>query len=129
MNKKRVSLIVFIIGIITLIAGVIFLIVKLTAGPSVADGEYLISVGEWAEEDEPGVVWNFTELGKGTLTTNDHVNDYDFTWTIEDGKLKIKTEWLYTMDDEFDYELDQSNKILTITREGEEAVKFIPATE
>ncbi len=155
MNKKRVSLIVFIIGIITLIAGVIFLIVRLTAGPGVADGEYLVSVGEWTLEGEDcvqlkcaedtkcmgengesmmscndsGVIWNFTELGKGTLTTNNHTNDYDFTWTIEDGKLKIKTEWLYTMDDEFDYELDQNNKILTITREDEEAVKFIPATE
>lgn len=129
MNKKRVSLIVFIIGIITLIAGVIFLIVRLTAGPSVADGEYLISVGEWTEEDEPGVVWNFTEVGKGTLTTNNHINDYDFAWVIEDGKLKIETEWLYTMDDEFDYELDQNNNILTITREGEEAVKFVPVAE
>ena len=47
MNKKRISLIVSIIGLLTLIAGVVFLIVRLTAGPSVADGEYLVSVGEW----------------------------------------------------------------------------------
>ncbi len=153
MNKKRVSLIVFIIGIIALIAGVIFLIVRLAAGPSIADGEYLVSVGEWTldseecvqlkcaedtkcldENGEPakrcknsGVIWNFTEVGEGTLTTNDHINDYDFEWVIEDGKLKIRTEWLYEMDDEFEYSLDQNNNILTLTREDEE-VKFVPTS-
>ena len=127
MNKKRVSLIVFIIGIIALLAGVIFLIVRLTAGPSTADGEYLITIGEWTEEGEPSVVWKFTEVGKGTLTTNDHINDYDFKWVIEDGKLKIRTEWLYDMDDEFEYSLDQSNNVLTLVREDEE-VKFVPVS-
>ena len=96
MNKKRVSLIVMIIGLITLVIGVVFLIVRLVSGPSVADGEYLVSVGEWTEQGEPSIVWNFTEIGKGTLTTNNHTNDYDFAWALEDGKLKIDTEWLYT---------------------------------
>lgn len=153
MNKKRISLIVLIIGIITLIAGVVFLIVQLNSGPSIADGEYLVSIGEWklksgkceqskcAENtkcvDENGqssvvcegdsVVWNFTEIGKGTLTTNNHVNDYDFVWTLEDGKLKINTEWLYTLNDEFEYTLDQNGNILTLTR-GDEEVEFVPLT-
>ena len=153
MNKKRISLIVLIIGIITLIAGVVFLIVQLNSGPSIADGEYLVSIGEWklksgkceqskcAENtkcvDEngqssvvcegDGVVWNFTEIGKGTLTTNNHVNDYDFVWTLEDGKLKINTEWLYTLNDEFEYTLDQNGNILTLTR-GDEEVEFVPLT-
>ena len=126
MNKKRVSLIVLIIGLLTLIAGVVFLIVRLNAGPSVADGEYLVSVGEWKEQDEPSVIWNFTEIGKGTLTTNNHTNDYDFVWAIEDGKLKVNTEWLYTLNDEFDYTLDQNGNILTLTRGDEETI-FIPA--
>ena len=128
MNKKRISLIVLIIGLITLVAGVIFLIVRLNAGPSIADGEYLVSVGGWAEESEPGVVWNFTEIGKGTLTTNDHLNDYDFTWALEDGKLKIDTEWLYTLNNEFEYSLDQGNNILTLTS-GDEEIIFVPATD
>ena len=125
MNKKRVSLIVFIIGLLTLIAGVVFLIVRLDAGPSVANGEYLVSVGEWKEQDEPSVIWNFTEIGKGTLTTNNHTNDYDFIWAIEDGKLKVNTEWLYTLNDEFDYTLDQNGNMLTLTRGDEETI-FIP---
>ena len=125
MNKKRVSLIVLIIGLLTLIAGVFFLIVRLTAGPSVADGEYLVSVGEWKEKDEPSVIWNFKEIGKGTLTTNNHTNDYDFVWALEDGKLKINTEWLYTLNNEFDYALDQGSNILTLTS-GDETFTFVP---
>ena len=125
MNKKRVSLIVFIIGLLTLIAGVVFLIVRLTAKPGVADGEYLVSVGEWTEQGEPGIVWNFTEIGKGTLTTNDHLNDYDFAWALEDGKLKIDTEWLYTLNNEFDYTLDQNGNMLTLVN-GDEEIIFVP---
>ena len=125
MNKKRVSLIVMIIGLITLVVGVVFLIVRLTAGPSVADGEYLVSVGEWTEQGEPSIVWNFTGIGKGTLTTNNHTNDYDFVWALEDGKLKINTEWLYTLNNEFDYVLDQGSNILTLTS-GNETFTFVP---
>ena len=125
MNKKRISLIVLIIGLLTLIAGVVFLIVRLTAGPSVADGEYLVSVGEWTEQGEPSIVWNFTGIGKGTLTTNNHTNDYDFVWALEDGKLKINTEWLYTLNNEFDYVLDQGSNILTLTS-GDETFTFVP---
>ena len=123
--KKRISIVVFIIGIITLIAGVIFLILRLTAQPGIQDGEYLVSIGEWQEADEPSVVWNFTEIGKGTLTTNNHLNDYEFIWALEDGKLKIETEWLYTMDNEFEYSLDQSNNTLKLT-DGDETIEFIP---
>lgn len=125
MNKKRISLIIFIIGLITLIAGVIFLIVRLNAGPNITDGEYLVSVGEWTEQGEPGVVWNFTEIGKGTLTTNNHTNDYEFAWALENGTLKIDTEWLYTLNNEFKYSLDQGSSILTLTS-GEEETIFVP---
>ena len=125
MNKKRISLIVMIIGLITLLVGVVFLIVRLTTVPSVTDGEYLVSVGEWTEQGEPGIVWNFTEIGKGTLTTNDHLNDYDFAWALEDGKLKINTEWLYTLNDEFDYTLDQTGNMLTLVN-GDEEIIFVP---
>ena len=125
MNKKRISIILLIIGLITLIAGVVFLILKLTAKPSVHDGKYLVSISEWVEQGEPNVIWKFTEIGKGTLTTNNHVNDYDFTWTIEDGRLRIDTEWLYTLSNEFDYTLDQNENILTLTS-GDENTVFVP---
>ena len=127
MNKKRISLIVFIIGIITLLAGVVFLIIRLVATPGVNDGDFLVSVGEWSKEGDSNVIWKFTEIGKGTLTTNNHTNDYDFKWILEDGKLKIKTEWLYEMDDEFDYKLDQNGNTLIITKEDEE-IKFTPTS-
>lgn len=152
MNKKRISLIVFIIGIITLLAGVVFLMVKIVTTPSTTDGEYLVSIGKWEREgtectqskcaedtkcldengesviqcNDSGVIWNFTELGKGTLTTNNHINDYDFRWAIEDGKIIIETDWLYTLNNEFEYRLDQNNKTLTIVKDGED-IKFIPA--
>lgn len=125
MNKKRISIILLIIGLITLIAGVVFLILKLTAKPSVHDGKYLVSISEWVEQGEPNVIWKFTEIGKGTLTTNNHANDYDFAWTIEDGRLKIDTEWLYTLSNEFDYTLDQNENILTLTS-GDEDTVFVP---
>ena len=151
MNKKRISLIIFSIGILTLIASIVFLVVKLNMEPALHDGDFLVSVGEWTIEngkcsqlkcaketkcmdgngesmqicENGGVIWNFTEIGKGTLTTNDHINDYDFRWIIEDNKLKIQTDWLYTMNDEFEYTLDQGNNILTI-KDGDEEVKFVP---
>ena len=59
------------------------------------------------------------------MTTNNHINDYDFVWAIEDGKLKINTEWLYTLNDEFDYSLDQNEKTLTLTS-GDEEIIFVP---
>ena len=49
----------------------------------------------------------------------------DFIWAIEDGKLKVNTEWLYTLNDEFDYTLDQNGDILTLTR-GDETFTFVP---
>lgn len=125
MNKKHIPLIIFIIGIITLISSVVFLVVKLNIEPAPHDGDFLVSVGEWAEEDTPGVIWNFTEIGKGTLTTNNHLNDYDFKWMIEDGKLKVETDWLYTLDNEYEYTLDQRNNTLII-KNGEEEIKFTP---
>lgn len=151
MNKKRVSIIAMIIGLITLVGGVVFLIIRLTAGPSVADGDFLVSVGEWRLQggeclqtkcgenekclgvdgdpvvvcDDDSVVWKFTEIGKGTLTTNNHVNDYDFIWAIEDDKLKIETEWLYTLNNEYEYELDQAAQTLVL-KNGSDEIKFTP---
>ena len=153
MNKKRIfSITTFIIGIIALIAGVVFLVIRLISVNSMQDGEFLVSIGEWAKEngkceqlkctedtkcmdengesalrcENGGVIWNFTEIGKGTLTTNNHLNDYDFSWALENGKIIIKTEWLYDINNEFDYKLDQGSKTLTIIKDGEE-IKFVPA--
>ncbi|MBQ3464899.1 hypothetical protein IJH15_01600 [Candidatus Saccharibacteria bacterium] len=125
-KKKILSIIVFIIGLIALIVGVVFLILDLNKGVSLQDGEYLVSVDSWVKEDEPGVIWTFTEIGKGKLTTNNYLNSYDFIWAIEDNKFKIETDWLYTLNDEFKYRIDSGNLILI--QDDSTEIKFSPAS-
>lgn len=127
-KKKIISIIVFIIGLATLITGVVFLVLDLTRKPAVSDGEYLVSVGKWALTSDESVVWSFTEIGKGSLTTNAHVNDYDFIWAIEDGKLKIETKWLYDLQNEYTYSIDKSYNTLTLEDE-EGSVTFTAASK
>lgn len=134
MNKKRViSITVFVIGMLTLVVGVVFLILGLVRGATMQDGEYLVSVNEWVMDDpdcveddcDGRVVWKFTEVGKGTLTTNKHEDDYDFIWALENGKLLIETDWLYKLNNEYEYELDQGAGTLTLTEEDGTIHKFV----
>ena len=148
-KKFVVSVVVFAIGVLALIAGVIVLVLKYTGGERIADGEFLVKAEEWtldsntnciepdsqngdAEDEEKlipncssdnAVIWKFTEIGKGTLTTNSHKNDYDFIWAIEDGKLKIETKWLYDIVNEYEYDLNQKDKTMTLT-DGETKYVF-----
>lgn len=116
-KKKKIACITtFVIGIIMLIVGAVFLVMRLTGQSEVADGEYLVSAENWALENaEEQVVWDFTEVGKGILTTDGHEHDYEFMWELEDGKLLIRTDWLYELDNTYEYKLDQSNGVLTLT--------------
>ncbi len=125
-KKKIISIIILIVGLVALIVGVIFLLLDLNKGASLQDGEYLVSVDGWTKEDEPGVIWTFTEIGKGKLTTNNNKNTYDFIWAIEDNKLKIETNWLYTLNDEFEYRIENGNLIL-IQGDSTE-IKFSPTS-
>lgn len=140
MRKKQIlSITIFIIGIIALIIGIVFLVLRFTGGSAVQDGEYLISAKNWSLVDgtnctseatncAPSVIWKFTEIGKGTLTTNNHANDYDFIWAIENDTLKIETSWLYDLENEYKYQLDQSAGVLTLT-DGDTEYKFVAAFE
>ena len=149
MEKKRiVSIVVMIIGLITLVVGAVFLILKLTSKPAVADGEYLVSAGNWILEqgdncelmseatssqeakceDGAKVIWNFTEIGKGTLTTNNHLNDYSFAWALQDGRMLVQTDWLYKLDNEYEYTLNQGEGVLTLS-DGENEFRFVAQTE
>ena len=114
-RKKILCIVTFVIGMIVLVVGIVFLILNLVRGNSMQDGEYLTSASNWTLENEPGVVWDFTEIGKGTLTTNGHIDDYDFIWALEDGKLKIETDWLYDIDNEYEYSLNQGSGTLVLT--------------
>ena len=133
-KKKVAAIMVFIIGVIMLVVGIVFLVISLNQGPTIEDGEYLVTAGEWALNDGtncvPSVIWDFTEIGKGTLTTNGHVNDYNFIWALEDGRLLIETDWLYTLEDEYNYKLDREAGVLTL-QNGDKTVTLlaIPNTE
>ncbi|MBQ7201877.1 hypothetical protein IJS18_00595 [Candidatus Saccharibacteria bacterium] len=125
--KLKRSIFVLLIGLFTLGVGAFFLFKVLTKPPTVQDAEYLVKIGAWAREDEPTVIWNFTEIGKGSLTTNRHYNDYDFIWAIDGKKLNIETDWLYTLNDTFEFEVNQKKKTLTLTS-GVQEITFVPAT-
>ena len=125
-GKKKVGITILIVGVATLVAGVVFLLINLLKAPLVRDADYLVQVGAWQLEKEPSVEWKFTEIGKGTLTTNSHINDYDFIWSMDDKTLKIETDWLYALNDEYDYKLNQNDKTLTLTN-GESSYIFVPA--
>lgn len=125
-GKKKLGIVSLVIGLATLAAGVTFLLINLLKSPVVRDADFLVEVGAWQMQDEPTVIWDFKEIGKGTLTTNFHVNDYDFIWAIDGDTLKIETAWLYTLNDEYDYKLDQGDKTLTL-KSGENTYTFVPA--
>ncbi len=127
-KKRTFSIIVFALGLATLIAGIVILVLNLLARPATLDAEYLVSTGSWSISNEPSVIWSFTEVGKGTLTTNNHTNDYNFLWSIEGDKITIETDWLYTLDNTYRYKLDQQAGVLTLYTDNDEILcTFIPA--
>ena len=127
MKKKRLAIIIFIIGLITLLCGAGYLLFKILKQPDTRDAEFLVENGEWVEVDAENVVWNFTEIGKGSLTTNGHINDYDFLWATEGNTLKIETKWFYDVEDEYTYSIDRGAKTLKLTS-GDKEITF-KATE
>lgn len=127
-GKKIFGVIVFILGIATLIGGLTFMLINFLKPPIIRDADYLVKVSTWQLKDDAAVVWNFTEIGKGSLTTNAYINEYDFIWRMDNDILKIETDWLYTLNDEYVYQLDQNEKILTLTS-GEDNYTFVPIKE
>ena len=123
MKKKRLPIIIFIVGLVALLGGAGYLIFKIVKQPDLRDAEYLVNAGDWVKEDIEGVIWGFTEVGKGTLTTNNHVNDYDFLWSMDGSTLKIETKWLYDLEDEYTYSINRGAKTLTLTS-GEKTITF-----
>ena len=119
-KKKKITCItIFVLGMIVLVVGTVFMVLNVLKGNAVADGEYLVAAGDWmltdcGNENCDKVVWDFTEIGKGVLTTDGGERKYNFEWAIEDGKLLIQTDWLYELNDEYEYSLDQSNGVLTV---------------
>ena len=131
-HKKKLiaGIITLIVGVAVCVAGLVFMLTRLNTAPVMRDAEYLVEVGKWARNGEPGVIWEFTEVGKGKLTTNNHVNDYDFIWAISGDKIEIETDWLYTLNDAYEYAIDQTANSLTLTS-ADKTISFSPvaATE
>lgn len=103
------------LGVVALIVGLVVFIINKNSQPPMEDVDFLMEAGEWQREDQPAVIWDFIGIGGGELTTDGHLNDYAFEWSLENGKLKIQTDWLYDLNDEFDYKIDQGAKTLVIT--------------
>lgn len=142
-KKQVISFATLIIGILCLVAGLVFLLMSLLREPAISDGDYLVSTGEWVLNSETDctptqdegscpdssyVIWQFTEPGKGKLTTNNHLNDYDFTWALDKDTLKIRTDWLYELDNEYSYELRRDDSTLILSADGQE-YRFVAKTE
>ena len=96
--------------------------------PPFSDAEFLVDVGTWEKEGSPKVKWIFKADGKGTLTTNES-NFYDFTWKLDGEDLKISTDWLYTLEDDFSFTLNREEKTFTVVAKSDEKESvFIPTT-
>ncbi|MDO4611632.1 MAG: DUF5640 domain-containing protein [Candidatus Saccharibacteria bacterium] len=125
MDKKKVSLGVFATGVVALVAGIVVMLVNLLGTSAMRDADYLVSqTGFYREVEGERVVWAFSEIGKGWLGT-DGENKYDFEWKIEGDKLLIDTAWLYELNDEYTYKIDQEAGTLTLNNEI--VFKVIPA--
>ncbi|MDO4612271.1 MAG: DUF5640 domain-containing protein [Candidatus Saccharibacteria bacterium] len=118
-KKKKISLVVFGVGVLSLIAGVVVMLVNFLSAPETRDADFLVEAGSFTREDAPSVVWNFRETGKGNLTTDGGTNNYEFIWAVEGDKLKIETDWLYDLNDEFKFKIDREAKTLTLSDEDE----------
>lgn len=120
-KKKVFPIVALTVGLALLVLGVTFLVVKIVSQSSKDTAERLVEIGTFVKEGEEKVVWQFTEIGKGTLTTDGHENDYNFIWALEGDTLKVETEWLYDLEDEFKYKFDGDKLVL------DEKVIFVPA--
>lgn len=118
---KLFKRIIFIIGILALIGSGIFCFITFSNN-RITIAERLLEVKTWAKDGAPSVIWTFTEPGKGTLTTNNHQNDYDFIWSVEGEKLKIETTWLYNLVDEYSIKLVGDNFSIFSYRTEEDSV-------
>jgi hypothetical protein len=126
-KKQKLSIGVLMLGMATLIGGVVFLLLNIMRPPAIRDADFLVEVGSWQLENNPSVIWTFSEIGKGKLTTNGNKNSYDFIWSLEDKVLKIETAWLYTINNEYTYKLNQGSKILSLTNDSDN-YNFIAAS-
>lgn len=87
------------------------------------------TVVESIEPNANNVIWKFTEIGKGVLTTNNHIDDHNFLWALDGDKLLIEVEWLQDLYNEVTYSLDQKNETLELSDAAGHKAILKPFTE
>ncbi|MBR2586847.1 hypothetical protein IKE71_00515 [Candidatus Saccharibacteria bacterium] len=119
-NAKLGIIISAIVAVVTAVVLVLVFVVFRKEEPEVALSEReLLIAHAWEKEGAPTVIWTFRKDGTGELTTNKS-NYYDMKWNLEQEegansfKLKITTDWLYELEDDFLLEFDRENDKLML---------------
>ncbi len=124
--KKPVKII---IGIIVAV-GIVFGAIKLTefitkrniSVINMSSADFLIYESPWTRSDNPNVIWEFQEGGKGKITSGDGTETYDMTWKVENDKtLIVKTTWYSEVTDKLTLTTDREKLTFTITNPEDES--------
>lgn len=131
-SKKLPIIIISVILALLLIAGgVFYFLFWRDRGEQIvlSDAEFLMEIESWEKIDAPTVIWVFRSDGAGELTTNKS-NYYDILWTLESGNpeiLNISTDWLYILNDSFEFELDRDGESFTVKNLSDDTEStFVP---
>lgn len=122
--SKKVKLALIISATTLVLAGVatalVFFVFK-TEEPEIVltDRDYLVAHA-WEKQGAPTVIWTFRADGTGEITTNKQ-NYYTMNWSLEqENSLAIKTDWLYELNDNFDFSYDKETDSFTVKNLADE---------
>ena len=131
--SKRAKLIIIISSIIIGVAAVgallyYFIFSKKEPEVILSDRDILVSHA-WEKQDAPTVIWTFYADGTGELTTNKS-NYYNIKWQLlqeDKSLLNIDTEWLYELNDSFEFVLNRENNSFVVKNLADEKESvFVP---
>ncbi|MBQ3293699.1 hypothetical protein IJG96_01010 [Candidatus Saccharibacteria bacterium] len=128
---KKAKLALIISAAVLAAAGIVvalFLFVFKHEEPEIVltDRDYLIAHA-WEKQGAPTVIWTFRTDGSGEITTNKQ-NYYSMKWSLEqDTLLSIKTDWLYELNNSFDFAYDKDSDSFTVKNKDDETESvFVP---
>lgn len=134
-DKKTKLTLIIIAAVVSalIIAGVcVYFFVLKKPEPEVVltDAQYVIKTGSWEKQDSPTVIWTFRADGTGEVTTNKS-NYYNTTWELTEDEsaqtLSITTDWLYELNDSFEFALDRETNSFTVKNKSDETESvFVP---
>lgn len=113
MKKKKIIVIICsVLAFAAIVAGAFFITKSINEKANISTAEFLASGHEWKKSGEETVVWTFESNGTCKVTTNS-TETFDCKWEIEDKNLKIETDWLTTLKDEFEISINTSDNSFT----------------